>query len=162
LPPRHPGRPICVAGALRRAEVLVSLYQTVGDIRDVLVVASALNNVLVFLAILMLLVTLVSLRRRRYAILRALGASRAYVALVVWLGAAVLLAFGALAGLATGYVGAHVVAALVAAETGLQLSISLGANEAALVALMALLGSLLALVPATIAWRRPVAESLRS
>jgi len=144
------------------AEILVSLYQTVGDIRDVLVVASALNNVLVFLAILMLLVTLVSLRRRRYAILRALGASRAYVALVVWLGAAILLAFGAFAGLVTGYVGAHVVAALVAAETGLQLSISIGGNEAALVALMALMGSLLALVPATIAWRRPVAESLRS
>ncbi|MDR3494817.1 MAG: ABC transporter permease [Ancalomicrobiaceae bacterium] len=144
------------------AEILVSLYQTVGDIRDVLVVASALNNVLVFLAILMLLVTLVSLRRRRYAILRALGASRAYVALVVWLGAAVLLAFGAVAGLLTGFVGAHVVASLFAAETGLQLAIMIGAREVGLVALMALFGSLLALVPATIAWRRPVAESLRS
>ncbi|MDR3375208.1 MAG: ABC transporter permease [Ancalomicrobiaceae bacterium] len=144
------------------AEILVSLYQTVGDIRDVLVVASGLNNVLVFLAILMLLVTLVSLRRRRYAILRALGASRTYVALVVWLGAAVLLSLGAFAGLAAGFIGAHAVAMLVAAETGLTLTISIGAGEVALVGLMALFGSLLALIPAAIAWRRPVAESLRS
>lgn len=143
------------------AEVLVSLYATVGDIRDILVVASALNNVLVFLAIVMLLVTLTGLRRRRYAILRALGASRLYVALVVWLGAATLLAAGAVAGLGLGWIGAEVVARLIGARTGLALAVQLGAGEVKLALMMAGLGSLVALLPAIATWRRPVVDALR-
>lgn len=144
------------------AEVLVSLYHTIGDIKDVLVIASALNNVLVFLAILMLLVTLVNLRRRRYAVLRALGASRTYVALTVWLGAALLLSLGAVAGLGVGWLGAQAVATVIAEQTGLRLTIGIGLNEVALVGVMALLGSALALIPAALAWRRPLVEALRS
>jgi len=60
------------------AEVLVSLYRTLGDLRDVLVIASALNDVLIFAAVTILLLALAGLRRRRYAVLRALGASRGY------------------------------------------------------------------------------------
>ena len=144
------------------AEVLVSLYASIGDVRDILVVASALNNVLVFLAIVMLLVTLTGLRRRRYAILRALGASRLYVSLVVWLGAAVLLAAGAVAGLAVGWVGAEAVARLIGARTGLTLAVHLGAGEVKLALLMAAVGSLVAILPAISAWRRPVGDALRS
>lgn len=144
------------------AEVLVSLYATVGDIRDILVIASALNNVLVFLAIVMLLVTLTGLRRRRYALLRALGASRVYVALVVWLGAAALLTVGAVAGLGVGWVGAEAVARLIGARTGLALAVNLGVGEVQLALAMAGLGSLVALLPAVAAWRRPVSAALRS
>lgn len=144
------------------AEVLVSLYASIGDVRDILVVASALNNVLVFLAIVMLLVTLTGLRRRRYAILRALGASRLYVSLVVWLGAAALLAAGAVAGLAVGWVGAEAVARLIGARTGLTLAVHLGAGEVKLALLMAAVGSLVAILPAISAWRRPVGDALRS
>lgn len=147
--------------ALFPAEVLVSLYATVGDIRDILVIASALNNVLVFLAIVMLLVTLTGLRRRRYAILRALGASRVYVALVVWLGAAVLLVAGAAAGLGFGWVGAEAVARLIGARTGLVLNVHLGWSELRLALTMAAVGSLVALLPAISAWRKPVGEALR-
>lgn len=143
------------------AEVLVSLYATVGDIRDILVIASALNNVLVFLAIVMLLVTLTGLRRRRYAILRALGASRLYVALVVWLGAAALLAAGAVAGLGLGWLGAEAVARLIGTRTGLALAVNLGAGEVKLALAMAGLGSLVALLPAIATWRRPVVDALR-
>jgi putative ABC transport system permease protein len=143
------------------AEVLVALYASIGDIRDVLVVASALNNVLVFLAIVMLLVTLTGLRRRRYAVLRALGASRLYVALVVWLGAAVLLAAGAIAGLAVGWIGAEAVARLIGARIGLILAVKLGLGEVELALAMAGLGSLVALMPAVAAWRRPVGAALR-
>jgi putative ABC transport system permease protein len=144
------------------AEVLVALYATVGDVRDVLVIASALNNVLVFLAIVMLLLTLTGLRRRRYAILRALGASQLYVALVVWLGSAVLLASGAIAGLGVGWIGAEAVARLVAARTGLSLAVTLSGGEIRLALAMAALGSLVAVVPAVVAWRRPVGAALRS
>jgi len=45
------------------AEVLVSIYRTMGDVRDVLVIASALNNFLVFGATVLLLLALAGLRR---------------------------------------------------------------------------------------------------
>jgi putative ABC transport system permease protein len=147
--------------ALFPAEVLVSLYRTVGDLRDVIVVASALNNVLLFLSVLLLAVMLVSLRRRRYALLRALGASRVYILLVTWLGAAVLLASGSLAGLASGWVAAYAIAALLGARTGLQLVPEPGLPEVCLVLAMAGLGSVMAAVPALTTWRAPVSEALR-
>jgi putative ABC transport system permease protein len=74
------------------AEVLVTLYRALGDVRSILVArllpqcaadpgggpAAADRGA--------------GLRRRRYAILRALGAPRGYVLLVVWLGMAALMA----------------------------------------------------------------------
>jgi putative ABC transport system permease protein len=53
------------------AEVLVSVYRTLGDVRDLLLVAAILNDVVVFAAVSILLLALAGLRRRRYAVLRA-------------------------------------------------------------------------------------------
>jgi putative ABC transport system permease protein len=147
--------------ALFPAEVLVSVYRSVGDVRDVVVVASALNNVLLFLSVLLLAVMLVSLRRRRYALLRALGASRVYVLLVTWLGAAVLMAAGCLAGLALGWAGAFGVSAWLGARTGLHLATVPGLEEVWLVAIMAAMASVLAAIPALAAWHSPVSQGLR-
>ncbi|CAM5765431.1 hypothetical protein BMIN10S_01543 [Bosea minatitlanensis] len=77
--------------------MLVSLYGALGDIRAILVVASALNTVLIFASVLLLLLAVAGLRRRRHAVLRALGAPRSYVMLVVWLGVA-LITLGCLIG----------------------------------------------------------------
>jgi putative ABC transport system permease protein len=144
------------------AEVLVALYHTLGDIRQILVTASVLNNVLVFLAILMLLITLVGLRRRRYAILRALGASRGYIALVVWLGSTALLATGALVGLGLGWLGAKAVAWVIEQQTGLVLQVGVNASEWLIAVGMAGLGSVIALIPALVALRGDVSKSLRA
>jgi putative ABC transport system permease protein len=147
--------------ALFPAEVLVSLYRTVGDMRDALVLASALNNLLVFAAVLLLMVTLVSLRRRRYAVLRALGAPRAYVLLVTWIGASALLTVGCAAGLLTGWAASYGLSGLIAARTGLLLTVDPGWPEIALTLLLIGAGSVLAVIPALAAWRVPVCESLR-
>ncbi|KAA5613325.1 ABC transporter permease [Rhodovastum atsumiense] len=147
--------------ALFPAEVLVSLYRTVGDVRDALVLASALNNLLVFAAVLLLSVTLVSLRRRRYAVLRALGAPRGYVLLVTWLGAASLLTAGCVAGLLTGWAASYALSEVIAAQTGLHLSVAPGWPELSLTLLLIGAGSLLSLAPALAAWRAPVSASLR-
>ena len=108
------------------AEVLVALYSTLGDVRDVLVVASALNDVLIFAATMMLLLALAGLRRRRYAVLRALGASRSYILLTVWLGASFILLAGCLAGLALGGLASWLIAYVVEQRTGLALPLGLG------------------------------------
>lgn len=147
--------------ALFPAEMLVSLYRTMGDLRDVLVLVAALNNLLVFASILLLVVTLVTLRRRRYAVLRALGASRLYVLLVTWLGAALLLAVGCVFGLGLGWIGTAIVGAVVEGRTGLHLAASIGAQELGFAFALVGVGSLLAALPALLAWRRSVAEGLR-
>ena len=147
--------------ALFPAEVLVSLYRTLGDVRDVLVAASALNDVLIFAAVAMLLLALAGLRRRRYAVLRALGASRGYVLLTVWLGAVVLLAAGCLAGLALGGGAAWLVAWIAESRTGLDVPVAIGAGDLMLIGLLIGTASVLSLVPAWSAFRTSVADTLR-
>ena len=146
--------------ALFPAEVLVEVQGLVGDVERVLLVASALDDALVFLAVTALLVTVVGARRRRYAVLRALGASRAYVVAVVWGGAAVLMAAGCLIGLALGLAAARLVAALVAGHTGLALPVALGLDGVVWTAAVFALGTGFGLVPALLAHRRDVVEDL--
>jgi len=148
--------------ALFPAEVLTSLYQTVGDIRDLLVVAAALNNVVVFLAIMLLLVTLAGLRRRRYAILRALGATRFYVCLVVWLTGATLVTAGCMLGLCMGWGAALGLSVLIEWNTGLVLQPAPGGEEVLLCLAMVAMGWIMSLVVALMAIRGDVVTALRS
>ncbi|MDX3809359.1 FtsX-like permease family protein [Bosea thiooxidans] len=143
------------------AEVLVSLYGAIGDIRDILVVASALNTVLILASVLLLLLAVAGLRRRRYAVLRALGAPRRYVMLVVWLGMVALIALGCLLGLGLGALGTQAVSGFVAERTGLLLSPAIGLGEVLPALGLALIGSLFALVPAALSYRQPVVDGLR-
>jgi putative ABC transport system permease protein len=143
------------------AEVLVGLYAALGDVRDVLVVATTLNDVLVFTATTMLLLALAGLRRRRYAVLRALGASRSYILLSVWLGAALILAAGCLLGLVLGGLAAWLVGHLVEQRTGLVLAVGIGLPEILAVLGLVVVGSLMALLPAIASFRTPVGDSLR-
>lgn len=143
------------------AEVLVSLYGALGDMRDILVVASASNAALILASVVLLLIAVNGLRRRRYATLRALGAPRSYVLLVTWIGTIVLIFAGCVAGLLLGVVGTHAISGIVSARTGLSLSPALGAGELAQAALLCLLGSLLALLPAVISYRSPIVTALR-
>ena len=144
------------------AEVLVSLYRNLGDARTVLVVASALNDGLLFLSVLLLVVVLVGLRRRRYGVLRALGAPAGYVLLVVWLGTTGLIAAGCVLGFMLGWTASAATGALVAARTGLSITAAPGADEAMLVLVLVVVGGAMAILPAWLATRAPISESLRS
>lgn len=143
------------------AEVLVGLYHTLGDVGQVLSVASLLNAVLILAAIFLLLVAVIGLRRRRYAVLRALGAPRAYVLLVVWLGMSSLIAIGCLFGLGLGVVATLTISSIFEERTGLRLSLSLGGPELAQVGLLLICSSLAALVPAVLSYRQPITIGLR-
>jgi putative ABC transport system permease protein len=147
--------------ALFPAEVLVTLYRTLGDVRDVLVTASLINDALIFAAMTMLLVALAGLRRRRYAVLRALGASRGYVLLTVWLSGAVILAAGCVGAVAVGGVATAIVAQAVEARTGLHLAVTIGMADLAVVAGLIAVASVMALGPAVAALRIAVAQILR-
>src|SRR5262249_3758008 len=115
----------------------------------------------IFCATAMLLLALAGLRRRRYAVLRALGASRAYILLCVWLGAALILTAGCVVGLAFGTAAAWLAGRLVEHQTGLALAVGLGWPELLAVGGLIGTGSLLALVPALASFRVPVDQALR-
>ena len=109
----------------------------------------------------LLLVALAGLRRKRYAVLRALGAPRFYVLLAVWLQTVLLLAGGAIAGLGLAFAATKLAAMAIEASTGLHLSVTIEAPDLLFVLTLIGLGSLLGLIPALISYRTPVSTALR-
>lgn len=144
------------------AEVLVQLYATLGDVRAVLDVMALTTQLLVVAAILAGLMALIELQRERFAVLRALGASRGYMFCLVWTGISLMVAIAAVFGLVLGYGVAQAISAVIAQRTGVALSASLGRPEFLLAGLILLLGSAVATLPAFLVYRRPVAEALRT
>ncbi|HYD98354.1 MAG TPA: FtsX-like permease family protein [Alphaproteobacteria bacterium] len=147
--------------ALFPAEVMVELYRTLGDARDVLALVAVGTQVLVVAAVLLAVFATLAARRRQIAVLRALGATRGYVFLAVWLQVALLVGAGAGLGLLLGWGGALGLSAAMAARTGLALPVGLGGAEFAMAGALALAGSALAALPALAAFRRPPAAGLR-
>ena len=147
--------------ALFPAEILVTLYQAMGDVRDVLLVATVLNGVLILAAIILLVLAIFSLRRKRYVILRALGAPALYIGLVAWLGAVGLIAAGCVVGLFLGWGLTALVSMWLSAQTGLALVLIFDWLQIGPALFMLLSGSLFALVPAWLSYRLPLHEGLR-
>ncbi len=144
------------------AEVLVQLYAVLGDVRSVLDVMALTTQLLVIAAILAGLMALIQLQRERFAVLRALGASRAYIFVVVWTGVTAMVVAGAILGLGLGYIVAQILSTFISRETGVAISATLGQPELVLAGLLILLGGLVALVPAALVHRQPVVELLRN
>lgn len=142
------------------AEVLVALYGAMGEARTLLLAASLLNAVLMFGAILLLFWAIAGLRRQRYAVLRALGAPRRFILLLVWLQAVVLIGGGCLIGLPAGWALTAVAGRWMLGETGLALVLSPDASDILVVAILIGAASLLALIPALLAYRQPVIAGL--
>lgn len=142
-------------------EVLVSLYAVMGDARGVLSLIAIGTQALVVAAILLAVLLTVAQRSRQIAVLRALGASRTYIFLAIWLETAMLIFAGAMLGLLVGWAGASLIATMFHARTGVELSVMLTANELYLALALIAVGGLLALLPAWIAYRLPVAAALR-
>jgi putative ABC transport system permease protein len=147
--------------ALFPAEVLVELYATLGDARDVLASIAVATQALVVAAVLLAVFAVIAARRQQVAVLRALGASRGFVFACVWLHVMAMIAAGAAAGTALGWCGATVLAALVERRTGLAVGVVLGGSELAMVLALVALGCFLAAIPGVVSYRRPVAEGLR-
>jgi putative ABC transport system permease protein len=148
--------------ALFPAEVLVQLYNILGDVRALMAGIAVLTQVLVIGAVLLAVFASLAQRRRQIGVLRALGASRSYVFASVWLHVSLMVALGALLGLGFGYAGAWALSAIFAAETAISLPVALTLREVGLVAVLIVVGLLLALVPAIAVYRQPVAAALRA
>ena len=143
------------------AEILLDLYSTLGDARDVLAIISVAAQALVIAAVLLAVFAVLAARRQQLAVLRALGASRSFVFAVVWCQVMIMIAAGALIGLGLGWFGAQAISRIVEARTGLAMAARIARPELVMVLALLLVGALLAAVPGIISYRRPVSEGLR-
>ena len=148
--------------ALFPAEVLNDLYLTLGNIRDVMSVLVITTQLLVLAAVLMALLVGFLARRRQFAVLRAIGASRLYVFCVVWIEVLLLIVSGAVMGCLLGWFSSTALSHWMQSQVGFAMPVRLGAAEALLVAALLLLGAVVATLPAWLVFRRPIAEGLVS
>jgi putative ABC transport system permease protein len=142
------------------AEALVRLYEVLGDIRELMSWLALATQGLVVIAMLAGVMAVLTLHRRQFAVLRALGAPRLYIFLCVWTQVAVIAVVGALAGLLLGAGAAIGVSRMITQATGIVLPARIGEDELTLVAGMILFGLAVATVPAFISYRRSIIESL--
>ncbi len=141
--------------------VLAQLHGLLGDVRQVMSLMAIVTEVLVTAGVLTGLVVLTRLYGQRLALLRALGAPGRFVFAVVWSYAAVLIATGALLGLALGIGASAALSQVVSARTDIAIEATLGWPELHLVAAFVSLTIVLAMIPAGAALTREVIADLR-
>jgi len=144
------------------AEVLNDLYLTLGNVRDLMSVLAITTQVLVVSAVLMALLVGFLARRRQFAVLRAIGASRLYVFSVIWIEVVLLITAGAALGFILGWLGSNLLAQWMQSQFGFAMPVRLGAAEGVLVAGLVVTGTIVATLPAWLVFRRPIAEGLVS
>ncbi|QMV00375.1 FtsX-like permease family protein [Devosia sp. D6-9] len=143
------------------AEVLLQIYDLLGNIRQVMSIMASVTQVLAFLAIFAGVVALMKLFETQFAVIRALGASRTYLFLSIWLFASAIVVTGVVLGVALGYAVAAYASNLLQRMSGVALTAAIGPDEVQLAVLGGVAGIVLATVPAALLYRRPVAAYLR-
>lgn len=144
------------------AEVLIDLYQTLGDVRELMTLMSMVTQALVMLAIVASVLILFRLLMPQFTTLRAIGAPRLYIFLIAWGFVAVLFTLGTIVGLGAGYLLSLVVSGIIQGQIGIALSPSIGQAEIMLALSIWALGLIIALLPAWHLQSRPLANALKA
>lgn len=147
--------------AIFPAEVLTSLYATLGDARTVLMYVAYGAQALVAAALMLIAVIHVAQRRRQIGALRAFGAPRLAVFGIVWLELLLLVAIGVGAGFGVGYGAAEFMAGLFTAQSGVRLPVEFTAADGVLAVTFLIVAALMAALPAALAYRQSPVEALR-
>lgn len=142
------------------AEILVQLYALLGDARSVMSILALATQVLVVAAVLSGIVVILQLFSHRFAVLRALGATRGYVFAVAWTYVVLLILSGAVCGVVLGGALAWGISTYLSAQTGVTMPVSLSWQEVQFVVVLVGVGALLAALPAAAVYRRSVASAL--
>jgi len=143
------------------AEVLTALYATMGDAKRILFAIAVGAQALVAASLVLVTVIHVAQRRRQIGALRAFGAPRRAVFLIVWLELFALVATGIAAGFGIGYAVSRALAAVFAAENGVILPVGFAAEDIPFALGLTAFAALLAALPAALAYREPPAQALR-
>ncbi|OSN05533.1 ABC transporter permease [Lonsdalea iberica] len=142
-------------------EVLVKLYGILGDIRLLLDYVAMGTEGLVGIAVAMVAVLHLHQRRRQIGALRAFGAPRSGIFLLVWSGLMLLVSAGILAGVGLGYLAAKAIAVVMSEKSGFVLPVTLGEEDIQFSLLLLVIAAVVLTVPAMLSWRHSPAEALR-
>ncbi|MBK3745206.1 ABC transporter permease [Paraburkholderia aspalathi] len=143
------------------AEVLTSLYATLGDARQILAIMAIATQVLVAAAMILVTIVYIGQRSREIGTLRALGASRHTILTIIWGELFLLIASGIGIGLLIGIAAAKALSSAVRAETGMILPVELASQDFIVLGLLILFAAILSLLPALLAYRQSPVEALR-
>ncbi|TNM61700.1 FtsX-like permease family protein [Aliirhizobium smilacinae] len=143
-------------------EVLTGLYATLGDAKMVLSAVAAGSQGLVAAALVLVTVIHVGQRRRQIGALRAFGAPRGSVFLIVWLELFVLVALGVGIGFLLGLGAAHIGSQVFTAKSGVILPVGFTREDLRLALILLGFAAVLAAVPALLAYRQSPATALRA
>ncbi|MCW2476940.1 FtsX-like permease family protein [Candidatus Symbiopectobacterium sp. NZEC151] len=142
-------------------EVLVKLYSILGDIRALLMYISIGTQGLVGMAVALVAVMHLRQRQKQIGALRAFGAPRTGIFLLIWSGLMSLVFAGVAIGVGLGYVAAQAVAIIMSEKSGFVLPIALGEDDLWFVLLLLAVAAVVLTLPAVLSYRQSPAAALR-
>lgn len=134
-------------------EVLTGLFRTLGDMRALLSAMAVAACALVVAAVFLTFGALTAARAREHAVLRAIGASPAFLVLALWMELGLVLLAGVVGGTALGWLAAAGAGAALGRATGVAVTASPGWAEAALASSVLAAGLFAAALTAFLATR---------
>jgi len=143
------------------AEALIQLYAVLGDIRQLMSLLAVVTQALVLLSIIASVFILFRLLMPQFVTLRALGAPRRFVFAVAWGFTATLILVGILVGMLGGFALSFGISGWLAQATGVSLQPRIGGEELAMALVLAVIGLVLAGLPAWRLQRLSLAAALK-
>ena len=138
------------------------LFKLIGSGDIVLRIISLLVVVVALIGVLVSLYNAMGARRKEFAILRALGASRRSIITIVSLESSIIAFMGAVFGVLLASLAALILATELHKFSGVTINVSLGVDEIYLIVIVTLAGALAGLIPALEAYRTEAAKQLSS
>lgn len=142
-------------------EVLVKLYSILGDIRALLMYIAIGTQGLVGMAVALVAVMHLRQRQKQIGALRAFGAPRTGIFLLIWSGLMSLVFAGVAFGVGLGYVTAQAVSLVMSEKSGFVLPIALGEDDLWFVLLLLAVAAMVLTLPAVLSYRQSPAAALR-
>ncbi|UWU28023.1 FtsX-like permease family protein [Rhizobium sp. WSM1274] len=143
-------------------EVLTNLYATLGDAKQILVAVASGAQALVAASLVLVTVIHIGQRRRQIGALRAFGAPRGAIFGIVWLEFFFLVAIGIALGFALGYAAALILSGMLSQTSGVAMPVGFAREDAWLAAVLLAFATILAALPAVLAYRQSPAQALRA
>ena len=142
-------------------EVLTNLYATLGDAKQILVAVASGAQVLVAASLILVTVIHIGQRRRQIGALRAFGAPRSAIFGIVWLEFFILVAAGVGLGFTLGYGAALIFSGFFSQSSGVNLPVGFAREDGTLAVILLAFATVLAALPAVLAYRQSPAQALR-
>lgn len=143
-------------------EVLTKLYATLGDAREVLSFVAIGAQLLVAASLILVTLTHIVQRRKQIGALRAFGAPRSSISLIVWVELFTLFASGIALGFAIGFVAAKTITGILVARSGVAMPVEFAGSDLIQLCVLLSAAAALAILPAWLAYRQSPVEALRS